>query len=55
MFFRLGDDVYHTYSSYARGVENLTDSYSLLKVTPYGRQEDWEDSPTGRPPKPTYG
>lgn len=55
VFFRLGDDIFHTYSSYARGVEGLTDSYSLLDVTPYGRQEDWEDSPDGWPQKPTYG
>jgi len=55
VFFRLGDDVFHTYSTYARGVESLTDSYSLLDVTPYGRQEDFEDSPPGYPQKPTYG
>lgn len=55
VFFRVGDDVFHTYSSYARGVEKLTDSYSLLDVTPYGRQEDWEDSPPGWPQQPTYG
>jgi predicted dithiol-disulfide oxidoreductase (DUF899 family) len=55
VFFRLGDDVYHTYSAYARGVESLTDAYRLLDVTPYGRQEDWEDSPSGWPQKPTYG
>lgn len=55
VFFRLGDDVYHTYSAYARGVEGLTNAYSLLDVTPYGRQEDWEDSPPGWPQKPTYG
>lgn len=55
VFFRLNDDVYHTYSAYARGVESLTDAYSLLDVTPYGRQEDWEDSPAGWPQKPTYG
>lgn len=55
VFFRLDDDIYHTYSTYARGVESLTDSYSLLDVTPYGRQEDWEDSPDGWPQKPTYG
>jgi predicted dithiol-disulfide oxidoreductase (DUF899 family) len=55
VFFRVGDDVYHTYSAYARGVESLTDSYSLLDVTPYGRQEEWEDSPAGYPQKPTYG
>ena len=40
VFFRLDDAVFHTYSAYARGVEGLTDAYSLLDVTPYGRQED---------------
>jgi predicted dithiol-disulfide oxidoreductase (DUF899 family) len=55
VFFKVGDDVYHTYSSYARGVENLTDAYPLLEATPYGRQEDWEDSPEGWPQQPTYG
>ncbi|MEO6006048.1 MAG: DUF899 domain-containing protein [Opitutus sp.] len=55
VFFRVDDDVYHTYSAYARGVESLTDSYSLLDVTPYGRQEDWETSPAGWPQRPTYG
>ena len=55
VFFRLGDEVFHTYSTYARGVESLTDAYSLLDLTPYGRQEDFEDSPPGYPQKPTYG
>jgi predicted dithiol-disulfide oxidoreductase (DUF899 family) len=55
VFFRLGDDVFHTYSTYARGTENLTNSYSLLGTTPYGRQEDFEDSPRGWPQRPTYG
>jgi predicted dithiol-disulfide oxidoreductase (DUF899 family) len=55
VFFRMGNDVFHTYSTYARGVESLTDSYSLLDMTPYGRQEDFEDSPSGYPQKPTYG
>lgn len=55
VFFRLGDDVYHTYSAYARGVENLVHSYTLLDCTPYGRQEDFEDSPAGWPQQPTYG
>jgi predicted dithiol-disulfide oxidoreductase (DUF899 family) len=31
------------------------DAYSLLDTTPYGRQEDFEDSPPGWPQKPTYG
>jgi predicted dithiol-disulfide oxidoreductase (DUF899 family) len=55
VFFRLDDDVFHSYSTYARGCESLTDSYSLLDRTPYGRQEDFEDSPAGWPQRPTYG
>ncbi|HEY3780032.1 MAG TPA: DUF899 domain-containing protein [Fimbriimonadaceae bacterium] len=55
VFFLLDGKAYHVYSTFARGVENLTDSYALLDVTPYGRQEDWEDSPEGWPQNPTYG
>jgi len=55
VFFRIGDDVYHTYSVYARGLEPITDSYDFLDLTPYGRQEDFEDSPAGWPQSPTYG
>ena len=55
VFFRIDDDIFHTYSTYNRGTESLTDSYRLLDVTPYGRQEDWEDSPSGWPQHPTYG
>jgi predicted dithiol-disulfide oxidoreductase (DUF899 family) len=55
VFFRLDGDVFHTYSTYGRGCESLTDAYLLLDRTPYGRQEDFEDSPPGWPQKPTYG
>ena len=55
VFFRIGDEVFHTYSTYKRGCESLSDVYRLLDVTPYGRQEDWEDSPSGWPQRPTYG
>src|ERR1700681_353294 len=55
VFFHMGDDVFHTYSAYARGTEALTDSRALLDMTPYGRQQDFEDSPPGWPQKPTYG
>ena len=55
VFFRLDDAIFHTYSTYARGCEALTDTYRLLDITPYGRQEDFEDSPPGWPQKPTYG
>ena len=55
VFFRIDDDIFHTYSAYARGCESLTDAYRLLDTTPYGRQQDFEDSPSGWPQKPTYG
>ena len=55
MFFRIDDNVFHAYSTYARGVEGLTNSFSLLDTTPYGRQQDFEDSPPGWPQRPTYG
>ena len=55
VFFRINDEVFHTYSTYARGVESLTDAYRLLDVTPFGRQQDFEVSPPGWPQKPTYG
>jgi len=55
VFVRRGDEVFHTYSAYARGTEPLTDARALLDVTPYGRQQDFEDSPPGWPQRPTYG
>ena len=55
VFFRLDDNLFHAYSTYARGTESLTDVYDLLDTTPYGRQEDFEDSPPGWPQKKTYG
>jgi predicted dithiol-disulfide oxidoreductase (DUF899 family) len=55
VFFQLDNNLFHTYSTYARGCEGLTDTYSLLDLTPYGRQEDFEDSPPGYPQHPTYG
>jgi predicted dithiol-disulfide oxidoreductase (DUF899 family) len=32
-----------------RGVEAMDNSYRLLDLTVYGRQEAWEDSPAGWP------
>jgi predicted dithiol-disulfide oxidoreductase (DUF899 family) len=47
VFLRVGDDVFHTYSNYARGGEMVGGSYYYLDLTPLGRQEDWEE-PKGR-------
>ena len=33
-------DIYHTYSSYARGLDILLGTYNLLDLTPKGRDED---------------
>jgi predicted dithiol-disulfide oxidoreductase (DUF899 family) len=55
VFFRLDDEVFHTYTAYARGTESLCSAVFILDATPYGRQQDFEDSPPGWPQKPTYG
>jgi predicted dithiol-disulfide oxidoreductase (DUF899 family) len=47
VFLHAGDEVFHTYSTYARGAEWLGGSYAWLDLTPLGRQEDWEE-PKGR-------
>jgi predicted dithiol-disulfide oxidoreductase (DUF899 family) len=46
-FLAVGDEVFHTYSSYARGGEWFGGSYAFLDITALGRQEDWE-KPEGR-------
>ncbi|TDD96059.1 DUF899 domain-containing protein [Actinomadura rubrisoli] len=46
-FLRDGDAVYHTYSAYARGTEQVGGSYYFLDMTALGRQEEWEE-PKGR-------
>ena len=46
-FLRDGDDVFHTYSVYARGLETIGGSYYVLDETALGRQEEWEE-PKGR-------
>ncbi len=55
MFLRDGDEVYRTWNTTSRGVDRLLFVNNLLDLAPYGRQEDWEDSPDGWPQQPTYG
>ncbi len=40
VFARDGDDVYHTYSTYARGLDPYNTTYQLLDLVPKGRDED---------------
>jgi predicted dithiol-disulfide oxidoreductase (DUF899 family) len=54
VFLRDGDDVFHSYFTAGRGVEALGSVWTFLDLTPLGRQEDWEDSPPGRPQGPRY-
>ena len=55
VFLRDGTDVYRTYSTTARGVDRVLFVHNILDLCPYGRQQDWEDSPPGWPQQPTYG
>jgi predicted dithiol-disulfide oxidoreductase (DUF899 family) len=48
-YLRQGSSVFETYWTTMRGVEAMDNNYRLLDLTVYGRQETWEDSPTGWP------
>lgn len=54
VFVRHGDEVFRTYFTSARGLEQLGSVWSFLDVVPYGRQEEWEDSPQGWPQSEPY-
>jgi predicted dithiol-disulfide oxidoreductase (DUF899 family) len=47
VFLRVGDRVFHTYSTYGRGTEQVGGTHYYLDMTALGRQEDWEE-PKGR-------
>jgi predicted dithiol-disulfide oxidoreductase (DUF899 family) len=53
VLLRDGDEVFRTYFTTGRGVDRLRLDFNLLDLTPYGRQEEWEDSPAGWPQDPT--
>jgi predicted dithiol-disulfide oxidoreductase (DUF899 family) len=48
-YLRDDDRVFETYWTTLRGVEAMDNSYGLMDLTVYGRQEAWEDSPPGWP------
>jgi predicted dithiol-disulfide oxidoreductase (DUF899 family) len=48
-YLRQGSSVFETYWTTRRGVEVMGNSYGLLDLTVYGRQERSEDSPSGWP------
>lgn len=54
VFLRDGDRVYRTWHTNGRGTEQLSYTFGLIDLLPWGRQEEWQDSPDGWPQSPTY-
>lgn len=48
-YLRVGEQVFETYWTTGRGCEAMGNSYGMLDMTVYGRQETWENSPAGWP------
>ena len=40
VFLRDGDRLFHTYSTYQRGIDLILNTYNFLDLTPLGRQEE---------------
>ena len=53
-YIRDGERVFLTYETRNRGVEALGSVWTFLDLVPFGRQEEWEDSPEDRPQGPKY-
>jgi predicted dithiol-disulfide oxidoreductase (DUF899 family) len=54
VFYRNGKDVYRTHFVARRGIEAFGTSWSFLDVAPLGRQEKWQDAPSGSPQGDPY-
>lgn len=54
VFLREDGVIYRTYFTTGRGVETLGTPWTLLDLTPKGRQESWEQAPPGTPQGPPY-
>ena len=54
VFLRDGARVFRTYFTTGRGVEYVGTTWSLLDLTPLGRQETWEDAPEATPQTGPY-
>jgi predicted dithiol-disulfide oxidoreductase (DUF899 family) len=54
VFVRDGDKVFRTYLINSRGDEAMGGTWDYLDITPFGRQETWEDSPEGYPQSAPY-
>ncbi|WP_326569775.1 DUF899 domain-containing protein [Amycolatopsis rhabdoformis] len=47
VFLRDGDDVFRTYFTSGRGAETFSAVHRYLDITPFGRQEAWEEESRG--------
>jgi predicted dithiol-disulfide oxidoreductase (DUF899 family) len=54
VFLRRGEEIFRTYFTGGRGVDQLGAAFTFADLTPYGRRESWEDSPDGWPQDPTH-
>lgn len=54
VFLRDGDTVYRTWHTDGRGTEQLSHFFPLLDILPWGRMEEWQESPEGWPRTPAY-
>lgn len=54
VFLRDGDDAFRTYYTTDRGIEHLGSHWTYLDMTPFGRKENWENSPPGWPQDDPY-
>ena len=54
VFLRTDSGIMRTYYTSGRGVEMLGTPMALLDITPFGRQETWQDVPAGYPQDEPY-
>jgi len=54
VLMRDGDSVYRFWHTNGRGTEQLSHTFALIDILPWGRQEEWQNSPEGWPRNPTY-
>ena len=53
VFLRDGNHIYRSYYANGRAAEDLASVWGLLDITPFGRQEEWQDAPDGVPQERT--
>jgi predicted dithiol-disulfide oxidoreductase (DUF899 family) len=54
VFLHDGERIFRTNTITNRGTETFVSVFKYLDLTPFGRQEMWEDAPEGRPKSPEF-